>query len=245
MLLVLFLPVPYHVWVNGDLAQPDEFVYRIKILGIQILPKKERRPHRKKRRQLKKQAQPNAVDQTVDSEASNSKKSDAASEFQPLKDDQQTAVSEQKERNTEKKQKRQKAAPKKEKHRSAQNIRATWERVQAELTDEGNHRAFRHVFSELRYLLSHYGPGRVRADIIFSLGDPANTGYVTALLSVCPFSYGKDTRIIPDFEIQELYLRGWLDVRGHVRTIHVLIAGLRLLLDKDIQGVWKKVVKKK
>ena len=26
VLLVLFLPVPYHVWVNGDLAQPDQFV---------------------------------------------------------------------------------------------------------------------------------------------------------------------------------------------------------------------------
>lgn len=254
LVLVLILPVPYHVWVSGDTNALDQFAYRIKIFGIQFLPKKERDRRKKRHGMAKKQ---------VPEEASRSAEEQPESQTRQITGDSrptgegETTVSQQttgepskmesrKEENNHKtKPKRQRSGKKKEKNSSGKDLRAIWDRVRTELADEGNHRAIRHVFSEIRYLLSHFGPRRVHADVGFSLGDPANTGYATALLSVCPFSYGKDTRILPDFELQELYLRGWMDLRGHVRMIHVLVTGIRLLFDKDIRNVLKKVLKKK
>lgn len=252
--LVLLLPVPYHVWVSGDTADPDQLAYRIKIFGIQLLPKKERRRRKAKHGLSKKQTpeeallsageQPeNLTRQLTDDSGQTGERESTVS--QQTTNEQPKTESRQDENNNKQKQKRQKAGKKDAKNSSGKDVRAIWDRVRSELSDESNHRAIRHVFSEIRYLLSHFGPRRVRADVSFSLGDPANTGYATALLSVCPFSYGRDTRILPDFEIQELYLRGWLDVRGHVRMIHVLITGIRLLFDKDIRNVLKKVLKKK
>ena len=49
VLFALILPVSYRVWVSGDTGEPKTFAYRIRIFGIQLLPKKER-----KRRKTKK-----------------------------------------------------------------------------------------------------------------------------------------------------------------------------------------------
>lgn len=254
LVLVLILPVPYHVWVSGDTNALDQFTYRMKIFGIQLLPKKERNRRKKRHGMTKKQATEEAP---LSEEAQPENQAGQITDASCQTGEGKTTVSQEttseptkteyryEENNHKTKPKRQRPGIKKEKNSSGKDLRAIWDRVRTELTDEGNHRAIRHVFSEIRYLLSHFGPRRVRADVSFSLGDPANTGYATAFLSACPFSYGRDTRILPDFEIQELYLRGWLDVRGHVRMIHVLVTGIRLLFDKDIRNVLKKVLKKK
>lgn len=124
-------------------------------------------------------------------------------------------------------------------------LRAKWELLRTELTDEGNRRAACHGFSEAAYILRHFGPRRVKADLAYSLADPAITGYATAALSLCPVVYKKSCGIIPDFESEKLYAKGWMDVRGHVRLIHPVCSGLRLLIDKDIRAIIKKVRKLK
>ena len=130
---------------------------------------------------------------------------------------------------------------KKQEKKFSEGVRDTMKRIRTELTDEGNRRAVLHLLREVKKLLRHIGPRRVMADVSFSLGDPANTGYATAALSVCPFVYGKKCRITPDFVTEELYIRGWMDVRGHVRIIHVVAVGLRLLFDRDIRRIIKKL----
>ena len=39
VLFALILPVSYRVWVSGDTGEPKTFAYRIRIFGIQLLPK--------------------------------------------------------------------------------------------------------------------------------------------------------------------------------------------------------------
>lgn len=124
-------------------------------------------------------------------------------------------------------------------------LRAKWELFRTEFKDEGNRRAVGHGFSEVAYILRHFGPRRVKADLIYSLADPANTGYATAALSLCPAVYKKGCGITPDFESEKLYAKGWMDVSGHVRLIHPVCSGLRLLIDKDIRAIIKKVRKLK
>ena len=121
------------------------------------------------------------------------------------------------------------------------DLRKKWALLRGELTDEGNRRALLHGFSELAYLLRHCGPRRVKADVAFSLADPANTGYASAALSLCPFVYSRGCSIIPDFESEKLYAKGRVDVKGHVRLMHFGISGVRLLIDRDVRAILKKV----
>lgn len=148
-------------------------------------------------------------------------------------------------RRAKKKRGREKQKPEKKK-RDARGVdvdalREKWALFRAEFTDEGNRRALTHGFSEAAYLLRHFGPRRVKADIAYSLKDPANTGFATAALSLCPFAYQKGCRIIPDFESEALYAKGWADVRGHVRLVHCGVSGVRLLVDKDIRAIIRKI----
>lgn len=230
VLLVLFLPIPYRLQVSGDSAQPDQFLYRVNIFGIQILPIRERKRRRKHRnKHTNKQEEPANTHQPTDGQTptqSGRSDGDAGRESsRPLKHPPGGKKN-------------------KEKHASG-NIREKLKQIYTQVTDAGNHRAVLHICSEIVYLLRHYGPRRVRADVSFSLGDPANTGYATAALSVCPFSYGKGCCILPDFESEQMYLRGRLDLRGHVRGAHAFIAGLRLLCDKDIRKAVKTLRRKR
>lgn len=236
VLLLLFLPVPYRIWVSGDSDGSSRFAYRVKLFGFQVVPRKERKQRVKR----------NSDDKRSDHSAGH--EVTQLPEGQPEASDKETPsfVQPQADGSSDEKQTTTKSSgtkrfKRKEKRTSGQGIRGTVERLRAEFTDERNHRAIRHLISEIRYLLHHYGPRRVRADVGFSLGDPANTGYATAALSVCPFVYGKDCSIFPDFEAEQMYLRGWLDVKGYVRIIHVLLAGVRLLFDRDIRVIIQKV----
>ena len=247
VLLVLFVPIPYHVWVKGDSGKLEELSYRVKIFGIQVFPKKERKKRRGKQKRREKppeipQAETEGTTGTEQEPENGQQPTGPQTQGTPQAEP-QTETAEQEAQNKGKK--RLKSSKRKEKNAAGRDIRGMLEQFHAEFTDEGNRRALRHLLSEIRYLLRHFGPRRVRADLSFSLGDPANTGYATAALSICPFSYGKHCRIIPDFETEQLYLRGWMDVRGHVRTIHVLIVGLRLLLARDIRKIIGKILKKR
>lgn len=241
VLLLLFLPVPYRIWVSGDSDGSSRLEFRVKLFGIQVVPRKEHK-QRAKKKSDDKQSGHSAEDEVTQIPEKQSEAADKES---------LTSAEPQVERRsdagptkTEKRASGKKRFKHKEKRTSGRDIRSTVERLRAEFTDERNRRALRHLISEIRYLLHYFGPRRVRADVSFSLGDPANTGYATAALSVCPFVYGKDCCILPDFEAEQIYLRGWLDVKGHVRMIHVLLVGLRLLFDRDIRIIIQKVRKK-
>ena len=248
VLLVLFLPVSYRVWVNGDSGDIGQLVCRVKIFGIQVYPRKKGEKRKAKRVRGRTQQIKTGDEQREDADHKPADMQVSVSE--PQTDTSQASAQTQaskeaaKGEKDTKKQKRPKASKKKEKTDAGRDVRGMLQKLHAEFTDEGNRRALRHLLAEIRYLLRHFGPRRVCADVEFSLGDPANTGYATAALSICPFTYGKHCHIIPDFEAEQLYLRGWLDVRGHVRCIHMLVVGIRLLSDKDIRKIIRKVLKK-
>lgn len=247
VLLILFVPVPYRIWAKGDSADRTSFAYRVQVFGLQVIPRKEKKGHRA--RKSKRQKEDVSTHDTSGAEACVTVVQDNAQVKLPqMSGDataQQQAIPEPSIPDPKKSTKRSKKPKKQKQAGSMRNVRDLLERIHAEATDEGNRRAVGHVCREIRYLLCHLGPRRVRADVSFSLGDPANTGYATAALSICPFSYGKHTHIIPDFEAEQLYLRGWLDIRGHVRFVHLFISGLRLLLDKDIRKIIRRIIKKK
>lgn len=106
--------------------------------------------------------------------------------------------------------------------------------------DESNKAAILHGLREIKYLLRHFGPGKLQADLTFSTGDPALTGQLLGVICIFPIVYRNDMHLVPDFEADSAYARGTFGLRGHIRFIHALCAGVRILKDKNIRKFIRK-----
>lgn len=115
--------------------------------------------------------------------------------------------------------------------------------IKQELTDEHNKSVLRKVWSELGYLLKHFKLRRIVTDLVFATGDPATTGQVLGVLCMIPALYRYDFKIVPDFEAEEPYLKGTFLIAGKIRLIHILMTALRLIFDKEVRIVVKKILK--
>lgn len=120
--------------------------------------------------------------------------------------------------------------------------RAFWEKIKANLTDPMNQHVVKKTLGELKYLLKHFGIRKIASDLTFSLADPALTGQILGLLCIIPVLYTGDVHIYPDFEAEQIYIKGTFSVKGRVRIIHLLIVAARMILDKEVRTVLKKIL---
>ncbi len=109
--------------------------------------------------------------------------------------------------------------------------------IKQQLTDEHNRSVVKKIFSELGYLLKHFKFRKIQTDLVFSAGDPAATGQILGILCMLPVLYRYEFNIVPDFETEEMYIKGSFLAAGKIRLIHVLITALRLILDKEVRLV--------
>ena len=123
-------------------------------------------------------------------------------------------------------------------------MRRVYQKVRQEVNDEANRHAISSLFSELLKLLRSYKPRKLRADVSFSLADPAWTGKVTGILSIMPWIYRYPCRIIPDFTADQAYIEGEVHVRGKVTVGVFLLSLLRLVRDKQFMKVVRRLLKR-
>lgn len=116
--------------------------------------------------------------------------------------------------------------------------------VRAMLTDEANSLALAGIFREIKYLLRHFRFRRCKADVRFGLGDPAATGQALGAISVLPFIYRYPCCVVPDFESEDAYLLGSIQIVGWARGAHAVISLLRLLMQREVRAMAKKVLRK-
>ena len=110
-----------------------------------------------------------------------------------------------------------------------------------EFTDQANRRAVFHLWKELLILLRSFKPRRIKADLAFSLADPAFTGYLSGLLSMFPFFYRYPCHILPDFNSQDIYVEGEIFAKGKITVVVFLLSLFRLWRDKEVIYVFKRV----
>lgn len=125
-----------------------------------------------------------------------------------------------------------------------QRMRRVYQKVRQEVNDEANRHAISSLFSELLKLLRSYKPRKLRADVSFSLADPAWTGHVTGILSMIPWIYRYPCRIIPDFTADQAYVEGEVQARGKVTVGVFLLSLLRLVRDKQFMKVVRRLLKR-
>lgn len=109
--------------------------------------------------------------------------------------------------------------------------------------DESNRLAFSHGCAEIQYLLRHFGPRDLKADLTFATGDPARTGQLLGVICIFPVIYRNQVRIVPDFETDDFYIRGTFSAKGRIRLIHALCSVIRIWRDKNIRKIIRKIRK--
>lgn len=110
------------------------------------------------------------------------------------------------------------------------------------ITDEANKNVLLAVLAELKYLLKHFRFRKLITDLRFSAGDPAATGQALGVLSMFPVLYQYQVSIIPDFESEELYVRGAFEIQGRMRAVHFAVSLARLWKKKEVRILVKKLL---
>lgn len=93
------------------------------------------------------------------------------------------------------------------------------------------------LWRQIRRILRHILPQKIRLQIRFGLKDPAQTGQLTALMSVMPFFYRKGVRVTPVFD--EACIDGEAAVRGRIRPGTCLCLALRILFSRNFWKLYK------
>ena len=117
------------------------------------------------------------------------------------------------------------------------------EKIKAALTDEHNRNSVSVIWRELKYLLKHSRFRKIDTELNFALWEPSATGQALGVLAMFPSIYQYDIGIYPDFEADKTYVKGTFLVKGHIRVVHVLISGIRMLKERDIRNLIKKFFK--
>ena len=131
--------------------------------------------------------------------------------------------------------------PKKKKRKKssfADRIKRICERVSSlreAVEDEENQKAVRLLLSRVKYLLHHLRFRRFEGRLAFGFEDPAMVGRMLAVLSLFYPLYGESFTITPVFDCT--LFEGEIALKGHVRLIHILIAGIQLMMNKKIRGL--------
>lgn len=114
------------------------------------------------------------------------------------------------------------------------------DRIQAMIRDESNRRSIRLTLRQTKKLLRHMAPRKMEGHVKFGFEDPYTTGQV--LVYVSPFYglYADKVELIPVFG--EKVLEGEGKMRGRVGLGVTLVVLGRLLLDKNIRMLLKKLL---
>ena len=132
-------------------------------------------------------------------------------------------------------------APKKKKRKKssfADRIKRICEKASSlreTVEDEENQKAVRLLLSRVKYLLHHLRFRKFEGRLAFGFEDPAMVGRMLAVLSLFYPLYGECFTITPVFD--HALFEGEIALKGHVRLIHILIAGIQLMMNKKIRGL--------
>ncbi len=107
--------------------------------------------------------------------------------------------------------------------------------------DEENRATLRLVKRQLKKLVKHLLPRRLKGRVRFGFDDPYTTGQVLTYASPFYALYARHLELIPVFEGKAL--DGELEVKGRIRVGTIAVIAVRLLIDKNFRRLLKRVLK--
>lgn len=116
------------------------------------------------------------------------------------------------------------------------NIAAKKEKIM-EFLGQANHKAaWERGKKELVWIRRFLKPKKLRVKMEYGFEDPYHTGQMLAALSVLYAFTGEYMEIEPNFERR--MLKGDLYVKGKLRVFHILMFGLKMILDKNVRSTY-------
>ena len=115
------------------------------------------------------------------------------------------------------------------------------ERLQRFISNEVHRQAFSRVIRETKRLLSFLRPKQLEAEVVFGMEDPAETGYILALISMIYPMIGEYTVIRPDFEHK--VLKGKIEAEGKIKILYMLIPAWNLVWNKSVRTTFRHIKK--
>lgn len=248
----------------------DGMDYRLRIFGIPIAglkqekkdksrKRKKKKPHKSKRNKIEKsgeknQEQPRISDESVTEQP---KISEENVTKQKASDNNKIPTGK-----NNKDRRRTKVRARKPKRKKFWRIRRFWDNLKQRfldimdgavtakekiqnikkmILDETNKSVFGQVWRELRILIRHYSPRRAKGELAFGMEDPSKTGQILGALSVLPFWTRYKINIYPNFQAEAFFVEGRLQMKGHIRLWHFLLSVIRLIKDKDVRLLLKRM----
>ena len=266
--LVFFVPVRYRVLVKlleGQEAQlrvqvswllhlvtfffvqeEGESRSSIRIFGIRMKPKKEKKRTSKERNNERHASRATLMSKKRTAKEDARTEAERENEAEPTdreevfwestKEEKTKPFAENEPKKTERSGKAAFFGRQKELGRRLKTLRGQLGTWKERLFREENKSVLLAVLAELKYLLGHFRFRKLFADIQFCAGDPAATGQALGILSMLPFLYGKQVAVFPDFEGDEAYVRGEVSLKGRMRVIHFAASLVRLWKEKEVRS---------
>ncbi len=121
--------------------------------------------------------------------------------------------------------------------KSAEHTKKSLGTLKAFIDRQETKGALRLVWKKAVRLGRHILPRKLKGYFSYGFSDPADTGYLLALLGALYPVYGDHVKVEPDFQQKKLEFS--LQGSGRVYGIVVLVNGLQLFFDKNIQFILK------
>lgn len=123
----------------------------------------------------------------------------------------------------------------------ADTVKEKIQNIKNMISDETNRNAARKLWRILRYLIRHFSPRKVSGELAFGMADPAQTGQVLGGFSMLPFWAKYKISVYPNFEAEQFFVEGRLQMKGHIRLWHLILSVIRLFIDKEIRLAWRRI----
>ena len=115
-------------------------------------------------------------------------------------------------------------------------------RYYKELWEDGNTKPFvKDALSRVLHILKNLMPRKIKGYVLFGAASPDITGYVFGAYSVCSTLYPKRFFITLEPDFEKKVLEGDLIIKGHFCIFTLLFDGLRILFDKRLKLLRKKL----
>jgi hypothetical protein len=123
------------------------------------------------------------------------------------------------------------------------NIQKRIRKISRMLEDPVNKDAFSHMKRAVTGLLKCIMPSKLKLNASYSTGSPDTTAQIFGILAMFPIGYTNRWNINPDFEAEEAYADGDMNIKGHFFIVQILILLLGVLFDKKCRRLYHKLKK--
>lgn len=122
--------------------------------------------------------------------------------------------------------------------KKCKSLKINIEKAKAFILDEENKKTFKLILNQVKKLVGHVFPGRIKGQITFGFEDPYTTGQILTFAGILYPLYNNKLKITPIFD--HFVLDGELYLKGRIRLATMLLLTVRVYFNKNFRMLLKR-----